>query len=607
MQAHATRRLVLASELASVARASEWLRGLGAEAGLGEEDLYRLDLCASELVTNIVSYAYEEASGHAIELHARTRPGEVLLEIADDGREFDLSEYEPRPHATSLRDVVPGGWGLRLIRRFADECRYERSAGRNLNVLYVRHRALSAPELSHARSLRGTDRRRATGPVVFPVTRADGTLVLVEARSGGDRRLLGLVSRFEIFDGIPVEVVERAVARGRIVRYPDGTVLLRPGERNTTVAFVLSGRLRVHHDAPGSQNFFVIEVGNCAGEMSAIDGKPVSAYVVADSGCRALLVEGDTLFAALLSAPEAARRFMAVLTERLRRTSERMLEQQRQRMEFEQLQRDLRVAHDIQLGMLPHEASFLSDRPEVEIAAGIRVARQVGGDFYDAYFVDRSHAFLMIGDVCGKGLPAALFMVRAMTLLRSESSRRHGARKQPLQFLMDRVNALLLERNDASLFATVFCGLLDTTTGRLAYVNAGHCPPLLAGPGRPFAPLAEPRNPVVGIIDGISYVGGEIALEPGATLVLYTDGVTEAQSRDDGDFGAARLLAALDSTERRASSLLEATLCAVSDFAGAEPQSDDIAVLVARFLGPPERRLRAGAERGTISAQEAPI
>jgi sigma-B regulation protein RsbU (phosphoserine phosphatase) len=174
-----------------------------------------------------------------------------------------------------------------------------------------------------------------------------------------------------------------------------------------------------------------------------------------------------------------------------------------------------------------------------------------------------------------------------MTLLRSESGRRNAGRKSALQTLMDRVNALLLERNDASLFATVFCALLDTTTGRLSYVNAGHCPPLVSPPGKPFRALAEPRNPVIGIVDGFSYVGGELMLEPGTSVVLYTDGVTEASSATQGDFGSARLTAAIDGAERRAAALLEATLSAVAEFAGAEPQSDDIAVLVARYLGRP--------------------
>jgi serine phosphatase RsbU (regulator of sigma subunit) len=277
---------------------------------------------------------------------------------------------------------------------------------------------------------------------------------------------------------------------------------------------------------------------------------------------------------------------MVILTERLRRASARMLAQQRAALEFAQLQRDLRVAHDIQLGMLPQQTNLFADRAEVDVAAGIRVAREVGGDFYDAYFVDPTHLFLMIGDVCGKGLPAALFMVRAMTLLRSESTRRDRSKMGALHKLMDRVNALLVERNETSHFATVFCALLDTVTGRLAYVNAGHCPPLLAAPGGAFVPLAEPRNPVVGIVEGLAFASAELDLAPGSVLVLYTDGVTEALTPEQEEFGIGRVLATLGGPERSPAAIVPAIFGAVEGFAGMATQSDDIAILAARYVGP---------------------
>jgi serine phosphatase RsbU (regulator of sigma subunit) len=370
------------------------------------------------------------------------------------------------------------------------------------------------------------------------------------------------------------------------MHFADGTVVLKPGEPNDAIAFVISGRLRVHLDAPDSPNFFTIDVGDFVGEMSVIDRKPVSAYVVADAGCRVLMVDAETFFGHLLAIPEIGRRLMAVLTQRLRRASDRMMEELRANMELAQLQRDLHVAHDIQLGMLPQESSLFADRAEVDCAAGIRVARQVGGDFYDAYFVDQNHLFIMIGDVCGKGLPAALFMVRAMTLLRSESTRRERAKRNPLPRMMDRVNQLLTERNEASLFVTVFCALLDTATGALAFVNAGHNPPALALPDGAFSLLDEPRNPVAGMIEGLAYKGGETVLAPGSAIVLYTDGVTEAAAPGGENFGLERFLAVLDASERTARALAQATLGAVEAFAGSAPQSDDIAVIVARYVGP---------------------
>jgi serine phosphatase RsbU (regulator of sigma subunit)/anti-sigma regulatory factor (Ser/Thr protein kinase) len=574
----------LASELASVARASEWLRGLGPESGLGEDDVYRLDLCASELLTNIVSYAYEGEGRHEIELAARVLPGEVHVEIVDDGIAFDPTASRAAPDAVVMEDAPVGGWGLRLVRRFADECRYQRLAGRNRLAFSIRRGTpIEADEAG--RRPRGPERRRVES-AAFPLTRADGKVVASDERVGRDRRLLGFISRFELFRGIPFGLVEKAIAGCRIQRLEDGAVLLRPGERNDAVAFVISGRLRVHLDSPESQNFFVIGMGDCVGELSAIDEKPVSAFVVADAGCRILRVPGDTLFGPVLAIPEVARRFMAVLTERLRRASDRLLAQQRAALEFAQLQRDLRHAHDIQLGMLPQEAVFFPDRPEVDVAAGIRVAREVGGDLYDAWFIDPTHLFFMIGDVCGKGLPAALFMVRTVTLLRSEVTRRGMTKTHLLRKMMDRVNAHLVERNEASLFVTLFCAVLDVTTGELSYVNAGHCPPAIAPPAGAFTPLVEPRNPVAGIVEGVTFHAGEMKLAPGTTIVLYTDGVTEAESPALEEFGIDRFLATLDGAPRGASSLVESTLGAVQAFAGTQPQSDDIALMITRYRGP---------------------
>ena len=579
--ADATRRLTLSNELASVGRASDWLRTLGDEAGLAPDDVYRLDLCAAELLTNIVSYAYDDRRAHRIELEVAVNGHDVTLEIVDDGRAFDPVAHPLPRAATSLAEARLGGLGLRFVREFADEFRYERRGPENVASL-VFHR-----QTARRHAARGADRRRNRGTSAFPLQRSDGTLVEAEARSGFDRRLLGFISRFEIFRGVPYNLVEHAIAGCRVRRFTDGTVLLKPGERNASLGFVLSGKLRVHLDAPDSTNFFTIDAGDCFGEMSVVDGAPVSAYVVADAGCRVLFVEADTLFRRLLSIPEVGRNFMAVLTERVRRTSQRIVDQLRSAMELEQLQRELRFAAEIQAGMLPQESPLFPERTDVDCAARLRVARQVGGDFYDAFFVDQHRLLVTIGDVCGKGLPAALFMVRALTLLRSEATRRTGAPRGQLQRTMERLNRSLAERNDASLFVTTVCALLDTATGDLAYLNAGHNAPALALGGAPFEFLAGPRNPLVGIAAGRAYAPGEVILPPGSVLVLYTDGVIDAQAADGQRFGEARLLATLNAAaERTAPRLVDEITSAVDRFAGDTPQTDDIAILVLRYSGP---------------------
>lgn len=129
--------------------------------------------------------------------------------------------------------------------------------------------------------------------------------------------------------------------------------------------------------------------------------------------------------------------------------------------------------------------------------------------------------------------------------------------------------------------------MLDTATGTLAYVNAGHNPPALALGAGGFGLLDGPRNPLAGIVDGLSYTGGELQLAPDSVLVLYTDGVTEARDRDGAHFGSGRLLATLDgAAERGATALIEATIAAVDGFAGTVAQADDITLLALRYRGP---------------------
>lgn len=580
--AEATRQLTLRNELAAVGAASDWIRALGAEFALLPEDVYRLDLCASELLANVASYAYADGGAHPVSVRARINDRTATLEIADEGKPFDPVAWHPPERAASVNEVTVGGWGLRLVQQFADECRYVRRGGRNVTTLRFRRQP---PRASGSHAPRGPERRSTETPASFPLTRADGTVVEADQRAGLDRRILGFISRFEIFRGVPYDQVEDVIASCRVMRFEDGQVLLRPGQRNDVLAFVLSGRLRVHLDAPDSSHFFAIDAGQYAGELSVIDRKPVSAYVVADSGCRVLAVGADVLFGRLLAIPEVNRNFIVGLAERVRRTSVRVAEQIRSELELEQLQRDLAFAREIQAGMLPQESPLFAEHPEIDCAGRLRAARQVGGDFYDAFFVDDHRLFVAIGDVCGKGLPAALFMVRAMTLLRSEAGRRAGSRRAYVQRIVERLNRLLFERNDQSLFTTLFCAVLDTATGSLAYVNAGHNPPaFLAGAGA-FGLLEGPRNPLVGIVDGLSFTGAELQLAPDSVLVLYTDGVTEARNRDDEHFGVERMLATLDGADREPTALMDATIAAVDAFAGAVAQADDITLLALRYLG----------------------
>lgn len=580
-----SRTLTLLCDLGAVASSSAWARGSCAEFDIPPDDVHRLDLCISELLANIVSYAHPQPGPHYARLELRFEADAMRLILSDDGVPFDpLGVADPKP-LSSLEGAAIGGQGIRLVRNFSDECSYRREDGRNvLTVVFQRSR-----ERSDGRTRRGADRRSAADETHFPLVRGDGTHIELDARDGRERRIFGFISRLALFRDVPYELVEDVVARCPVSTFADGQVLLEPGQRNRHVLLVISGRLRVHLDSPQSSDCIDVGAGECVGELSIIDGKPVSAYVVTDCSCRLMLIDSSTFLTRVLPIPGVARNLMHVLTERMRRSDQRLVEQLRAAMELDRLQRELRFARQIQASMLPTHSPLFPEHPTIDCDGRMHAAREVGGDFYDAFYIDSHRVFFTIGDVCGKGMPAALFMVRVLTLLRSEAMRRSGSPRGQIQRIVGRVNRLLSTGNDSGLFVTLFCGILDIDTGVLSFVNAGHDFPLLAPARRASRSLQGPRNPLVGLIKELSFTAGEATLGPGEMLVLYTDGVTEAEDAAGAQFGEDRLGALIDRIPgRRSSAVIEETVAEVEAFSAGREQADDITLLVLAYRGAPQ-------------------
>ncbi len=577
--AETARRLTLPGEAAAVEHARDWIQALGAEFVLATEDVHRLELCATELIGNILRRAGEATGDARIELRARVNERTAALEVIDAGRAFNpIAQHSAMPESAA-DDAPVEASGLRLVQQFADECSYARRAGKNVVKLVLkRHAPAQGGAAAHAP--RGPDRRKRASPAGVPLWRGDGTLVLADERQGVDRRIRGFISQFEVFRGAPYQLVEDAIAGCRIVRYPDGEVLLRPGERSDKLTFVLSGRLRVHPDAPDSANFSTIGAGDFAGELSVIDGEPVSAYVVADSDCRVLLVDADTLFGRLLNVPEVSRKFMMTLSGRVRSTSVHIIAHLRDEMEEERRGRDLELAREIRADLLPDERSLFPARAEFDCAARTRAAGAFGGGFCDALCVDSTRLLMVAGTAHGQALPAALMMVRTLTILRRETAR------TTLPRAVEHLNRALFAGNDGGLSVSLSCALLDIATGTLTYVDAGHGAPTVAlGTGH-FARLAATSGPPIGVVEGATYADGAVRLPPGSALLLHTAGLTGARAAGGGPFGDDRLLAALDGArEGSATGLVGAAIAAVERCAGDAAPEDDIGVLALRYRG----------------------
>lgn len=209
--------------------------------------------------------------------------------------------------------------------------------------------------------------------------------------------------------------------------------------------------------------------------------------------------------------------------------------------EKERIGAELDVATNIQASMLPCIFPAFPEYRELDIYAVMEPAREVGGDFYDFFLVDGEHLALVMADVSGKGVPAALFMVIAKTLIKNRTQQGEAP-----EAVLEQVNSQLCENNEADMFVTVWLGIYEIPTGRLTYANAGHECPALMRAGGSYELLKESHDFVVGGMEGISYTGHEITLCAGDKLFLYTDGVPEATDQKEELFGEERMLEALN-------------------------------------------------------------
>ena len=244
---------------------------------------------------------------------------------------------------------------------------------------------------------------------------------------------------------------------------------------------------------------------------------------------------------------------------------------------------ELEFAKNIQQSALPSVFPPYPDRKDFAIYASMDAAKEVGGDFYDFYLRDENRISFLIGDVSGKGIPAAMFMMTAKTMLRD-----YAERGDKLSEVFGNVNDKLCEENDANMFLTAWMGELDTETGMLRFVNAGHTRPVLIRGGKASF-ISQEANLMLAMLEGIPYQEECIKLEPGDFIYLYTDGVTEASNTDKGMFGEERLPEILSEDfgtgEEACRRIITKVRGNVDAFVQNAPQFDDITQLCVWYRG----------------------
>ncbi|MFH1394668.1 MAG: SpoIIE family protein phosphatase [Candidatus Omnitrophota bacterium] len=246
----------------------------------------------------------------------------------------------------------------------------------------------------------------------------------------------------------------------------------------------------------------------------------------------------------------------------------------------ERIESELKIAHDIQMEIVPKDFSIFSQEKTLDVYAILEPAKEVGGDFYDFFLIDKDHFCFVIADISGKGVPAALFMAVAKTLIKTAAKEI----KDPAKTI-GRLNKEFAQNNNTGIFITVFCGILNLRTGEIVYVNAGHNAPLVVRKDSSAEFLKNGINTVVGIEEKEEYVNEKILMKEEDMLYVYTDGVTEAFNRNGKMFSEEKLKYEAEKKAWTSSrELAENTLEEIKNFSFGVPQSDDITILVFKFL-----------------------
>lgn len=404
-----------------------------------------------------------------------------------------------------------------------------------------------------------------------------------------------ILARVPLFAGVPPAELDQLAATLEPCWVEAGTVLFTEGDSGDHFYVVLSGQVDVVKalGTPDERLLVTRGPGDFLGEMSLLnrDGRRTASVRVCEAAH--LLEMRRANFEALLSRyPLMAYEMVRVMSNRLTESQNRIMGElhdkntqlqtaydalqaaQAQMIAQETLARELRLAHDIQMGLLPRTRP---QAPGYSFGAQIVPARAVGGDLFDFVPLSPLTVGLVIGDVADKGMPAAIFMALALALLRAEA----GQGGAPADVLR-RVNRHLLYMNQSELFVTALYGVLDLVTGRLDYARAGHEVPLFIEAGGSPRRLPRGRGQPLAIFDDVELDVGTLLLPPGATLLIFSDGVTDARAPHGEMLGADQLMAAFAAEAAAADGaqpLCDRLLQRVVAFQGRAAQHDDITLV----------------------------
>lgn len=392
------------------------------------------------------------------------------------------------------------------------------------------------------------------------------------------------ISKYKLFKDFTLEEIQEILADSTIRKLEIGEILITPGSPNDTLYILVAGEITIVLEKGGTKISIPIYPGQCMGEMSLVLERPTSALAVAEQACKVLCIPGKTFWDHIMMTRKGGRNMMSVMAARLQRTNYSLIQKVESQLKYEYLEKDLETAEKIQSSIVPNGDNLLPNRPAVDAYALLHQARKVGGDFFDATILDDDHIYIAIGDVSGKGMPAALFMMHTFTSLRLLASN-----DPSFESVMPQVNNMLARKNEDMMFVTIFAGVLNVQTGILRYVNAGHNPPFISQGGNDYQLMGLPSNSLVGIMEQTQFPLSELQLAPGDSLLLYTDGVSEAMNFQNIMFETDRIEKVVNRSKHPSmKDLVRSLENAIEAFVQDAQQHDDITIFAFRYLGFPD-------------------
>ncbi len=312
--------------------------------------------------------------------------------------------------------------------------------------------------------------------------------------------------------------------------------------------------------------------------MAAIDARPRSASVVASQNSLVAILNGDRFLDVVSQHGEIGVALLKRLSSMVRTGDDSVIELS---VHNERMETELNIARNIQMSMIPLIFPPFPEHDEFTVFAVLEPAREVGGDFYDFFFIDEDRFFFCIGDVSGKGVPSALFMAVAKTLIKSRATDDFSTAS-----ILTHVNDELSADNKECMFVTLFIAIVNIVSSEVLYTCAGHNPPYIRRRNGKLLSLDERHGPIIGAMEGMVYSEDRVKLDPADILLLYTDGVTEAMDAENNMYSDERLLKLMETMEMDSvESVVKDIVSSVETFEDGVAQTDDVTVLAFQFHG----------------------